>query len=75
MKSIRLFTVDSFTTGFEVTYGPPEGEAYEGWPTYTKLFGYDGTEARRRLESDDSDHGRRLLQSIDEQELTLDNDI
>ena len=72
MRSIKLFTVDEFTTGFKVTYGPPPGEQFENWPIYEKLFGYDGEEARRRLEG--IYKGRRL-QSVDEQELTLDNDI
>ena len=72
MTSIKLFTVDEYTTGFEVTYEPPEGPEFEGWPIYKKLFGYDGEEARRRLASVD---GGRRLQSVDEQELSLDNDI
>ena len=72
MKSIKLYTVDEFTTGFLVTYGPPEGEQFENWPIYTKLFGDDGTEALRRL---GGVYKGRLLQGVDEQELTLDNDI
>ena len=39
LSKVKMWKNASNTSGFEVTFTPPDG--FTGWPTLTKMFGFD----------------------------------
>ena len=41
LTKIKMYKNSANTSGFEVTYEPPDTDEFVNWPTETRLFGYD----------------------------------